>query len=184
MLRHCRHVGGQKQYIFSLGNKIYFHAKLFHCFSPPTWLPWKPSILYSMSQIQFYKWKWSLSCTVIIIRYNFLWLPSCIQADTSVVKKNWICYIGISMNLFSKYVHTIDSAVLAFHWQDSVQITHKKIKKYKLCLATTAYAIYEFVNRLKSIPIKYQSITINWLILEFDEQSMRQDSVTFHHRFS
>ena len=22
-----------------LGNKIYFHAKLFHCFSPPTWLP-------------------------------------------------------------------------------------------------------------------------------------------------
>ena len=39
MLRHCRHVGGQKQYIFSLGNKIYFHAKLFHCFSPPTWLP-------------------------------------------------------------------------------------------------------------------------------------------------
>ena len=31
MLRHCRYVGGQKQYIFSpLGNKIYFHAKLFH----------------------------------------------------------------------------------------------------------------------------------------------------------
>ena len=22
-----------------LGNKIYFHAKLFHCFTPPTWLP-------------------------------------------------------------------------------------------------------------------------------------------------
>ena len=47
MWRHCRHVGGQKQYIFSpLGNKIYFHAKLFHCFSPPTWLPLKPSILW------------------------------------------------------------------------------------------------------------------------------------------
>ena len=31
--------------IFSpLGNKVYFHAKLFHCFSPPTWPPWKPSI--------------------------------------------------------------------------------------------------------------------------------------------
>ena len=45
MWRHCRHVGGQKQYIFSpLGNKIY-HAELFHCFSPPTWLPWKPSIV-------------------------------------------------------------------------------------------------------------------------------------------
>ena len=28
----------------SLGNKIYFHAKLFHCFSPPTWPPWKSSI--------------------------------------------------------------------------------------------------------------------------------------------
>ena len=27
-----------------LGNKIYFQAKPFHCFSPPTWLPWKPSI--------------------------------------------------------------------------------------------------------------------------------------------
>ena len=41
MWRHCRHVGRQKQCIFSpLGNKIYFHAKLFHCFSPP----WKPSI--------------------------------------------------------------------------------------------------------------------------------------------
>ena len=43
MRRHCCHVGGQKQYIFSpLGNKIYFHAKLFHCFSPlPRWPPWK-----------------------------------------------------------------------------------------------------------------------------------------------
>ena len=29
-----------KQYIFSpLGNKICFHAKLFHCFNPPTWPP-------------------------------------------------------------------------------------------------------------------------------------------------
>ena len=39
MWRQCCHVGGQKQYIFSpLGNKIYFHAKLFHCFSPlPRW---------------------------------------------------------------------------------------------------------------------------------------------------
>ena len=46
MLRHCRHFGEQKQYIFSpLGNNIYFHAKLFHCFSAPSWLPWKPSIL-------------------------------------------------------------------------------------------------------------------------------------------
>ena len=45
MWRHCRHVGGQKQYIFSaLGNKIYFHVKLFHWFSPSTWPPWKPSI--------------------------------------------------------------------------------------------------------------------------------------------
>ena len=34
MWRHCRHVGGQKQYIFSsLGNKIHFHTKLFRCFS-------------------------------------------------------------------------------------------------------------------------------------------------------
>ena len=33
---HGSHVGGQKQYIFSpLGNNIYFHAKLFHCFCPP-----------------------------------------------------------------------------------------------------------------------------------------------------
>ena len=47
MWRHCRHVGGQKQYIFSpLGNKIYFHAKLFHCFTPPTWPPWKPSMSF------------------------------------------------------------------------------------------------------------------------------------------
>ena len=46
MWRHFRHVGGQKQYIFSpLGNKIYFHAKLFHCFSPPTWPPCKPFIV-------------------------------------------------------------------------------------------------------------------------------------------
>ena len=29
MIRHCHHVG----------NKIYFRATLFHCFSPPTWLP-------------------------------------------------------------------------------------------------------------------------------------------------
>ena len=56
MWRHCRRVGGQKQYIFSpLGNKIYFHAKLFHCFSP--WPPWKPSILkYSvLNKVQFNK---------------------------------------------------------------------------------------------------------------------------------
>ena len=45
MWRHCRHVVGQKQYIFSpLGNKTHCHAKLFHCLSPPTWPPWKPSI--------------------------------------------------------------------------------------------------------------------------------------------
>ena len=45
-----RHVGGQKQYIFScLGNKIYFYAKLFHCFGPPTWPPWKPSIEHNLS---------------------------------------------------------------------------------------------------------------------------------------
>ena len=25
-------------------NMIYLHAKLFHCFSPPTWPSWKPSI--------------------------------------------------------------------------------------------------------------------------------------------
>ena len=35
MLRHYLYVGGQKQYIFSpLGDKIYFHAKLFHLFQP------------------------------------------------------------------------------------------------------------------------------------------------------
>ena len=34
------------------------------------------------------------------------------------------------------------------------------------------YAIDEIVNR-------YQSITINRLILEIDEQSMKEDSVTF-----
>ena len=38
-----------------------------------------------------------------------------------------------------------------------------------------AYATDEFVNRWKSIPIE-----INRLILEIDEQSPRQDSVTFH----
>ena len=52
---HCCHVGGQKQYIFSpLGSKIYFHAKLFHCFSHPTWLPWKPSIEMFSGKVRIY----------------------------------------------------------------------------------------------------------------------------------
>ena len=63
MLHHCRHVGGQKQYIFSpLGNKIYFHAKLFHCFSPPTWLTWKPFIVWLIDARQ-----WSLYETACIL---------------------------------------------------------------------------------------------------------------------
>ena len=34
----------QYNYFSPLGNKIYFQSKLFHCFSPPARLPWKPSI--------------------------------------------------------------------------------------------------------------------------------------------
>ena len=61
MLRHCRHVGGKKQYIFSpLGNKIYFHAKLFNCFSPPTWPPWKPSIVSEHNTHHFHKISYAL----------------------------------------------------------------------------------------------------------------------------
>ena len=40
-------------FLSALGNKIYFHAKLFHCFSPPTWPPWKPSILSLRFQWNF-----------------------------------------------------------------------------------------------------------------------------------
>ena len=90
MWHHCCHVGGQKQYIFSpLGNKIlirsisfflffiYFHAKLFHCFSPPTCLPWKPSILiilqaeHSEGQARI-EWYSLLPCSVFIPQCSFM----------------------------------------------------------------------------------------------------------------
>ena len=71
MSRHCRHVGGQKQYIFSpLGNKIYFQAKLFHCFSPPTWLPWKPSII-KREPTKLFQWKIIVRATTAF--YNMVW---------------------------------------------------------------------------------------------------------------
>ena len=74
MWRHCCHVGGQKQYIFSpLGNKIYFHAKLFHCFSPPTWPPWKDSIADAFHLNLFVSH---------IISQLLEWLMSCSQALT------------------------------------------------------------------------------------------------------
>ena len=42
---HGDHVGWQEQYIFSpLGNKMYFHARIFHCSCHPTWPPCKPPI--------------------------------------------------------------------------------------------------------------------------------------------
>ena len=65
MWRHCRHVGGQKQHIFSpLGNKICFHAKLFHCFSSPIWPLWKPSI--SSLSVTF-TWPCDLATSLIIV---------------------------------------------------------------------------------------------------------------------
>ena len=46
-------------------------------------------------------------------------------------------------------------------------------------LRSPAYAIDEIVNRSKSMPMDIKSITINQLILEIDEQSTKEDSVTF-----
>ena len=56
MLCHCCHVGGQKQYLL-WEIRSFFMQKVFHCFSPPTWLPWKPSvysICQSLSYMYFY----------------------------------------------------------------------------------------------------------------------------------
>ena len=75
MWRRCRHVGGQKQYIFSpLASEIYFHAKLFHCFSPSTWLPWKPSIAVDIYRASKRRGKYPLLFTdnkwIIVLVYT------------------------------------------------------------------------------------------------------------------
>ena len=47
---HDGHVGGPKQYNdFPLGNKFYFYANIFYCFSPPTWPPCTHSIVLIFS---------------------------------------------------------------------------------------------------------------------------------------
>ena len=55
---HDGHVGGPKQYNdFPLGNKFYFYANIFYCFSPPTWLPCTHSIDAIKTKLQLWKWR-------------------------------------------------------------------------------------------------------------------------------
>ena len=58
MWRHCRHVGGQTQYIFSpLGNKIYFHAELFQ----PSSMAWN---------VIYVSWETKLTIIIILLARN------------------------------------------------------------------------------------------------------------------
>ena len=84
MLRHIHRVGGQNQYIFSsLGNKIYYDAKLLHCFSPPTWLPCKPSISRFRTITVFFD-RLSMIDLLSLIFKNIWSFGSLAQNDTKI----------------------------------------------------------------------------------------------------
>ena len=122
MLRHIRRVGGQNQYIFSsLGNKIYYDAKLLHCFSPPTWLPCKPSISrFKTITVSFDRL--SMIDFMSLIFKNIWSFGSLAQNDTKIrslyIKIHasndecWSCLVVVSV---TTCVHKTENPGLAFN---------------------------------------------------------------------
>ena len=82
--------------------KIYFYAKLFHCFSPLTWLPWKPSRGHqevsrdhksplNSSQDFFDSIQWRIELGWISQLVNF-WFYAPNFAQVMVIQKLWVLY--------------------------------------------------------------------------------------------
>ena len=122
MLRHIRRVGGQNQYIFSsLGNKIYYDAKLLHCFSPPTWLPCKPSISRFKTITVFFD-RLSMIDLLSLIFKNIWSFGSLAQNDTKIKSlfikihasndECWSCLVVVSV---TTCVHKTENPGLAFN---------------------------------------------------------------------
>ena len=119
-------VGGQKQYIFSPGNKIYFHAKPFHCFSPPTWPLWKPSIqkMHKPKEIWFCG---SQMCYFLLLFFTFLsvlvrayqWLVCYLLRESSTKLQEQLA-AGKVREHFCKYSYRLNKLRVFCGWLASL----------------------------------------------------------------